>query len=61
MLIEQENRALVDELVATNRSARGVESTMRELATLNQMFSTQVCTAEPPAPWLHGCALCLLA
>lgn len=41
-LIEEENRVLVQELMSVNRSARGVESTMRELATLNQMFSTQV-------------------
>ena len=41
-LLEQENAALAQELFSLNKSARGVEATMRELATLNQMFSTQV-------------------
>lgn len=41
--LEEENAALAAELSSLNRSARGVEATMRELATLNQMFSTQAC------------------
>ena len=40
--LEEENRALVSELSSLNRSARGIESTMRELAQLSQMFSAQV-------------------
>ena len=48
-LLERENAALAQELSSLNKSARGVEATMRELATLNQMFSTQV-----QAACLHG-------
>ena len=40
--LEAENRALVSELSSLNQSARGIESTMRELAQLSQMFSAQV-------------------
>ena len=40
--LEEENRALVSELSSLNQSARGIESTMRELAQLSQMFSAQV-------------------
>lgn len=41
VVFEAENAALAAELSSLNRNARGVETTMRELATLNQMFSTQ--------------------
>ena len=40
--LEAENQALVNELSSLNQSARGIESTMRELAQLSQMFSAQV-------------------
>ncbi|BDA47671.1 Syntaxin-18 [Coccomyxa sp. Obi] len=41
-LIEEENRALVQQLMSLNQGATSIETTMRELATLNQMFSGQV-------------------
>ncbi|CAK0783174.1 hypothetical protein CVIRNUC_006373 [Coccomyxa viridis] len=40
--LEQENQALVSELSSLNQSARSIESTLRELAQLSQMFSAQV-------------------
>jgi len=42
-MIEEENRALVQQLMSLNQGASSIETTMRELATLNQMFSGQVC------------------
>ncbi len=46
-LIEEENRALVQQLMSLNQGATSIETTMRELATLNQMFSGQVCFGVP--------------
>ena len=41
-MLEEENTALVKELSSLNQSVRSIESTMRELAQLSQMFSAQV-------------------
>ena len=41
-LLEEENRALVTELTSLNQSARSIESTMRDVQQLSQMFSAQV-------------------
>lgn len=38
----EENAALIAELTSANQGALQVERTIREVATLNQMFSTQV-------------------
>ncbi len=39
--LEAENAALAEQLSSVGRGAAQAESTMRELATLNQMLSTQ--------------------
>ncbi len=41
-LLEEENRALVTELTSLNQSTRSIESTMRDVQQLSQMFSAQV-------------------
>lgn len=48
--LEAENAALAEQLSSVGRGAAQAESTMRELATLNQMLSTQA--------WVAGITKC---
>jgi hypothetical protein len=41
-LVDAENAALQQELLSMSRGVMQAERTMREISTLNQMFSTQV-------------------
>ncbi|KXZ41617.1 hypothetical protein GPECTOR_360g130 [Gonium pectorale] len=50
--VETENRALLERLTATRNAAVGVERAVRDVAALNQMFSSAV-LAQPIHPPVH--------
>ncbi|GMH34006.1 hypothetical protein BSKO_01840 [Bryopsis sp. KO-2023] len=55
--MEQENKALFDELSGLSQAVHGTEKMMQEIATLNQMFSAQVLSQAEQIEHVYACAV----